>query len=114
MRDVAGANLTALAWTADHEAGSFRAFNVGSGTVHTIGEMAEALAREAGGSAPVTTGEYRLGDVRHITASSDRLRTELGWEPRMTLRGGHARVRDGTAAERGRLSRRCPAAAAGP
>ena len=88
VRDVAGANLAALAWTADREAGSFRAFNVGSGTVHTIGEMAEALAREAGGSAPVTTGEYRLGDVRHITASSERLRRELGWEPRMTFEEG--------------------------
>ncbi len=88
VRDVAGANLAALAWTGTREAGSFRAFNVGSGTVHTIGEMAEALAREAGGSAPVTTGEYRLGDVRHITASSDRLRTELGWEPRMTFEEG--------------------------
>ncbi|PPF63231.1 NAD-dependent dehydratase [Clavibacter michiganensis] len=88
VRDVAGANLAALAWTGDREAGSFRAFNVGSGTVHTIGEMAEALASEAGGSAPVTTGEYRLGDVRHITASSERLRTELGWEPRMTFEEG--------------------------
>jgi dTDP-L-rhamnose 4-epimerase len=34
------------------------------------------------------TGEYRLGDVRHITASSDRLRAELGWEPRMTFEEG--------------------------
>ena len=66
--------------------------------VHTIGEMAEALAREAGGPAPVVTGEYRAGDVRHITASSERLRTELGWEPRRDVRGGHARVRDGPAA----------------
>jgi dTDP-L-rhamnose 4-epimerase len=88
VRDVAGANLAALAWTGAREPGSFRAFNVGSGTVHTIGEMAEALAREAGGSMPVTTGEYRLGDVRHITASSERLRTELGWQPSMTFEEG--------------------------
>jgi len=30
---------------------------------------------------PVVTGEYRLGDVRHITADSSRLRAELGWKP---------------------------------
>lgn len=27
------------------------------------------------------TGEYRLGDVRHITADSARLREQLGWRP---------------------------------
>jgi dTDP-L-rhamnose 4-epimerase len=34
------------------------------------------------------TGEYRLGDVRHITASSERLRTELGWSPSMSFDDG--------------------------
>ena len=43
--------------------------------------MAAALAAAHGGPAPVVTGEYRLGDVRHITASSQRLRSELGWRP---------------------------------
>jgi dTDP-L-rhamnose 4-epimerase len=27
----------------------------------------------------VVTGEYRLGDVRHVTASSERILRELGW-----------------------------------
>jgi dTDP-L-rhamnose 4-epimerase len=31
------------------------------------------------GCAPEITGEYRLGDVRHITAASDRIQRELGW-----------------------------------
>jgi len=79
VRDVAAANLAALDATADAAPGSFRAYNVGSGEVHTIGDLAAALSRFAGGPAPVVTGEYRLGDVRHITASSDRIRTELGW-----------------------------------
>jgi hypothetical protein len=29
----------------------------------------------------VVTGEYRLGDVRHVTADSRRLREEFGWKP---------------------------------
>ena len=29
--------------------------------------------------APVVTGQYRLGDVRHIVASAERARTELGF-----------------------------------
>jgi len=88
VRDVAAANLAALDWTAEQPPDTSRAFNVGSGTVHTIGEMAEALAREAGGPEPVVTGEYRAGDVRHVTASSERLRTELHWEPGVSFEEG--------------------------
>lgn len=88
VRDVAAANLAALDWTADQRPDTFRAFNVGSGTVHTIGEMAEALSRHSGGLAPVVTGEYRSGDVRHITASSERLQSELGWKPSVSFDDG--------------------------
>jgi dTDP-L-rhamnose 4-epimerase len=42
--------------------------------------MAAAISRGAEGPDPVVTGEFRLGDVRHITASSDRIRDELGWQ----------------------------------
>jgi dTDP-L-rhamnose 4-epimerase len=88
VRDIASANLAAVDYTADAEPGSSRAFNVGSGIVHTIGEMAQQLSEHAGGPAPIVTGQYRLGDVRHITASSARLRDELGWEPSMTFEEG--------------------------
>jgi dTDP-L-rhamnose 4-epimerase len=67
-----------------------RAYNVGSGEPHTVGELAAALARACGGHAPVTTGEYRLGDVRHITASSRRLRDDLGWKPEVRFVDGVA------------------------
>nr|WP_286346338.1 GDP-mannose 4,6-dehydratase [Frondihabitans sucicola] len=90
VRDVAGANVAALDWTAEQGADTFRAFNVGSGHVHTIGEMAAALSRHAGGLEPVVTGEYRSGDVRHITASSERLRVELGWSPSVSFDAGMA------------------------
>ena len=88
VRDVASANLAAIEWTDTTQPGTSRAFNVGSGTVHTIGEMAEQLSLAAGGKPPVVTGEYRLGDVRHITASSARLREELSWEPSITFEEG--------------------------
>jgi dTDP-L-rhamnose 4-epimerase len=77
VRDVAAANVAALE---RHEApGVLRAFNVGSGRPRTVGELAAELARACGGPAPVVTGEFRLGDVRHVTASSERARRELGW-----------------------------------
>ncbi|MEU0285821.1 NAD-dependent epimerase/dehydratase family protein [Streptomyces sp. NPDC052492] len=86
VRDVASANVTAL--EADAAAGALTAYNTGSGTPHTVGEMARALADACGGPEPVVTGEYRLGDVRHITADSTRLRTDLGWTPHITFEHG--------------------------
>lgn len=88
VRDVAGANVAALRWCGTHEPGTGRAFNVGSGVVHTVGDLAAALAAAQGGPPPVVTGEYRLGDVRHITACSDRARLELGWRPRIDFAEG--------------------------
>ncbi|WP_411558763.1 NAD-dependent epimerase/dehydratase family protein [Plantibacter sp. MPB07] len=76
--DVAGANLAALDWCTHQGAGTVRSFNIGSGVVHTIGDVASALCAD-GSLRPLITGEYRLGDVRHITASSERAHLELGW-----------------------------------
>ena len=41
--------------------------------------MAAALARATGGPAPVITGQWRGGDVRHVFASAERARSELGF-----------------------------------
>ncbi|MET9784821.1 NAD-dependent epimerase/dehydratase family protein [Streptomyces canus] len=78
VRDVAAANVAAL--EASSRDGALTSYNTGSGEPHTVGEMARALAAAHGGPEPVVTGEYRLGDVRHITADSARLRAELGWK----------------------------------
>ncbi|MFD7818659.1 NAD-dependent epimerase/dehydratase family protein [Streptomyces sp. NPDC059785] len=86
VRDVASANVAALESTSRD--GALTVYNTGSGEPHTVGEMARALAAAYGGPEPVVTGEYRLGDVRHITADSARLRTELGWQPRVEFEAG--------------------------
>ena len=86
--DVAAANLRAIEWT--HDAGPARArpFNIGSGTVSTIVDVARHLSRAHGGLEPIVTGQFRAGDVRHITASSARARIELGWEPKVAIDAG--------------------------
>ncbi|MBO1330370.1 NAD-dependent epimerase/dehydratase family protein [Streptomyces sp. VRA16 Mangrove soil] len=86
VRDVAAANVVAL--EADAAGGALRAYNVGSGVPHTVGELARALAAACRGPEPVVTGEFRLGDVRHITADSSRLRAELGWRPVVAFEDG--------------------------
>jgi dTDP-L-rhamnose 4-epimerase len=90
VADIAAATAAA----AEHRlpAGQLRAFNVGSGTPRTVGELATALSRALGGPAPVLTGEFRLGDVRHIPADSSRLRAELGWQPRRGFEAGMAEL----------------------
>jgi dTDP-L-rhamnose 4-epimerase len=52
--------------------------------------MAAELARAAGGPSPVVTGEFRLGDVRHVVASPARAETELGFRATIDLAGGVA------------------------
>jgi len=91
VRDVAAATVTALE---QHDRG-IRAYNVGSGTVRTVGELAAALSTAVDGPVPVVTGGYRLGDVRHITADSSRLRNELGWAPRVDFAEGLAELASG-------------------
>ncbi|MGR3875488.1 NAD-dependent epimerase/dehydratase family protein [Streptomyces graminifolii] len=86
VRDVAAANVAAL--ESEPQEGALSAYNTGSGEPHTVGEMAQALAASYGGPAPVVTGEYRLGDVRHITADSSRLRAELGWKAEVEFTEG--------------------------
>jgi dTDP-L-rhamnose 4-epimerase len=94
VRDVAAATVTAVAALAGAGVpggpGTLRAYNVGSGTPRTVGQLASALADAFGGPGPVVTGEYRLGDVRHVTASSERIRRELGWRPAVPFAEGVA------------------------
>ena len=100
VRDIAAANVAALAWAVgaeDGQAGELRAYNVGSGSPRTVGEMAAELARAMDGPEPVVTGGYRLGDVRHITASSARIRAELGWRPCVEFADGMAEFAAGAA-----------------
>ncbi|MER6318780.1 NAD-dependent epimerase/dehydratase family protein [Streptomyces sp. NPDC001581] len=90
VADVASANAVALEAVGSGPAGTLTAYNTGSGEPHTVGEMATELASAHGGPAPVVTGEFRLGDVRHITADSARLRADLGWRPEVGFVEGMA------------------------
>jgi len=86
VRDVARANVLALT-VPEAVPGTF---NVASGTARTIGAMAAALhaATPAGAPAPLTTGEYRLGDVRHVFASARLAAERLDFRARETFDAG--------------------------
>ncbi|WP_199035597.1 NAD-dependent epimerase/dehydratase family protein [Glycomyces salinus] len=85
VRDVARANVLALdsAWQG--------AANIASGGPHSVGDMAAALsAAYEGAPEPVVTGEYRLGDVRHIVASPELAEKELGFRAEIGFAEGMA------------------------
>lgn len=86
VRDVARANLLAL----DAGAGQAGVYNVASGRPRTIMDMAELLAGAAGPEAPSprVTGEFRLGDVRHVFADAGRARDRLGFAATIDLETG--------------------------
>lgn len=88
VRDVARANVLAL--TAPEPVPG--AFNVASGTPRSVGEMAAALHAAYDGDvpAPVTTGEYRLGDVRHVFAGAQQAARQLGFAAREPFDAGMA------------------------
>jgi dTDP-L-rhamnose 4-epimerase len=85
VRDVARANRLAL--LGEPAPG---AFNVATGRPAGVGDMARALAAVSAedGVAPVVTGAYRRGDVRHVFASAERAREVLGFSAEIGLEEG--------------------------
>jgi dTDP-L-rhamnose 4-epimerase len=86
VTDVARANVLALSAPVE---GPFITCNVASGTPHTVGDLARALA---GPDAPVVTGRWRLGDVRHIVASPARAADLLGFVAQVSFACGMAEL----------------------
>ena len=113
VTDVAQANLRALEGRGA-EPGGLRSYNVASGEPHTVGEMAVALANAFGGGLePVVTGEYRLGDVRHIVASPQAATTDLGFTARIRFAEGMAEVAHAPLREPASLNRQLSISDAG-
>ncbi|QBR91430.1 NAD-dependent epimerase/dehydratase family protein [Nocardioides euryhalodurans] len=89
VSDVARANLAAVLTVAGEATGSLAAYNVCSGTPVTIGEVARLVARGSGSAlAPEVTGGFRLGDVRHVVASPELARRELGFTAQVSPSAG--------------------------
>jgi dTDP-L-rhamnose 4-epimerase len=89
--DVALANVLAVEEVGDHPSG-VTPYNVASGTPFKIGEMAAVLANAGGGPQPVTTGQYRPFDVRHVVASPDAAVDGLGFRAAVRAEDGLARL----------------------
>jgi dTDP-L-rhamnose 4-epimerase len=89
VRDVARANVLALS----RAPAAPGAYNIASGTPHTVGEMAAAISAGSccgpgRAPAPVVSGRWRLGDVRHVVASPERAAEHLGFRAETSFAEG--------------------------
>ena len=86
VRDVARAFRLAL--EVDDADGQL--FNIGSGRVHTVADVARQMSEMIAGGriAPEITGRYRMGDIRHCFPDIARAEAVLGFRPEVDLGEG--------------------------
>jgi UDP-glucose 4-epimerase len=77
--DLAEAHVLALEAI---EAGGHRVFNLGNGTGFSVRQVIAAARDVTGVEIPTREAPRREGDPPRLVASSDRIKAELGWEPR--------------------------------
>lgn len=81
VKDVARAHKQIL----EDDRANFEEYNVGSGVVTRVEELAQTVARVAGVKYnPVKNNRYRVGGARHSVMNIAKLK-KLGWEPKYTL-----------------------------
>jgi UDP-glucose 4-epimerase len=67
------------------EPGRHSIFNLGTGDGYTVREVVEAARRITGREIRARDEDRRPGDPAALVAASERIRAELGWEPRKGL-----------------------------
>ena len=80
VNDLAQAHILAV----DHLAagGASGAFNVGTGAGYSVREVIRVVEEVTGKKVPHLVGPRREGDPASLVASSEKLRSTLGWTPR--------------------------------
>jgi dTDP-L-rhamnose 4-epimerase len=85
VEDIARANLLA----AEHDSLDGLPVNVGSGRGTPIREVAEQISEALGiRIAPEVNGEFRPGEMRHLTSGTQRIRDAVGYRPETDLLTG--------------------------
>lgn len=89
VKDVARAFLLAL----ERPEANGGVFNIGSGEVATVNEVAQSVATAMGKTiAPEVTGKARAGDIRHCIPDISKARADLGYAPREDFMAGLAEL----------------------
>jgi len=81
VTDLADAHVRAM--DSLRQGGRSATFNLGNGRPVSVRQVIDAVARIVGRPVPATIGPRRDGDPGVLFASSDRIKRELGWTPRL-------------------------------
>lgn len=81
VSDLASAHLLALEALASRPR---MIYNLGTGRGFTVRQVVEAARRVTGHSIPACEEKRRAGDAPELVAASEKIRRELGWQPRVT------------------------------
>jgi len=82
VSDLADAHIRAL--EALERGGPSDAFNVGTGTPHSVRSVIDTVSRVVGRPVAWESAPRRPGDPAVLYAAADRARNELGWRPNYT------------------------------
>ena len=81
--DCAKGNLLAL--TVDHKPGIY---NLGWGRPTSINELTDVLVKITDYKLPVKHGPAKVGETMHIYLDASKVKSDLGWEPTVSLEEG--------------------------
>jgi UDP-glucose 4-epimerase len=79
--DLVSAHLLALDALGHHDR---LIYNLGNGNGYSVREVIETARRVTGAAIPVHETARRPGDAPRLVASSEKIRSELGWTPQHT------------------------------
>nr|WP_294943008.1 NAD-dependent epimerase/dehydratase family protein [uncultured Mucilaginibacter sp.] len=86
--DVVDATILGI----EKEQANNQVFNVGTGVATEVNTVVEELMANYGRTVPVTiSGNYRLGDIRHNYADLTKIKSVLGFEPKVDFKTGIAK-----------------------
>ena len=80
VEDLAAAHLNALNYL--RSGGKSTTLNVGYGHGYSVREVLRTLEKVAGKPLNIREEPRRLGDPAYLVARAERVRSELGWQPR--------------------------------
>ncbi|MCH7944646.1 MAG: UDP-glucose 4-epimerase GalE, partial [Armatimonadetes bacterium] len=79
VMDLADAHLRAMDRLTDH--GGSDAYNLGNGEGFSVRQVLDVAQKVVGKEIPAVESGRRPGDPAILVASSDKIRSQLGWEP---------------------------------
>lgn len=81
VTDLVAAHMVALRHLLN--GGKSDVFNCGYSSGYSVLQVIDAVKRASGGAFPVKLAPRRPGDAEAIVADSSKIRSQLGWEPRL-------------------------------